>query len=241
MAEFIAEGLREASLTRAGDKRGQACAAISRLYYLLVELRELTRHMADAAQLAVDSGNPEIIAYHFHGIHRRIARLTNDFVETFTMLQDSLEIFAPDVAQALCAVSYSKSNLLWNITQYVVLDGSEASGVRKVQFLKPDERILNLDIGAFVQRLKNGEAERRAERFEWPDRLLYYGSTENAFSNEEITFANVEDAERFAALLREHGAVLSTGITALKQYIRETFTIDEVLYERVDIEPEIFA
>src|SRR5438477_9498678 len=143
-AEFIAKGLQEASLTRASDKRGQACAVISRLYYLLVELRELTRHMGDVAQAAVDSGKSEVIAYHFHGIHRRTARLTNDFVETFTMLQDSLEIFAPDVAQALRVVSYSKSNLLWNITQYVVLDGDEAQGVRRVRFMKPDERILNL-------------------------------------------------------------------------------------------------
>src|SRR5207253_6371736 len=118
---------------------------------------------------------------------------------------------------------------------YVILDGDEAQGVRRVQFLKPDERILNLDIGAFVQRLKNGEARRRAERFEWPDRLLYYGSTENAFSSEEVTFANVDDARRFAALLQEHGAVLSTGIASLKRYIRETFTIDEVLYEHLDI------
>src|SRR5438046_346911 len=134
IAEFIAKGLQEASLTRASDKRGQACAAISRLYYLLVELRELTRHMADVAQFAVDSGNPEIVAYHFHGMYRRIARLTNDFVETFTILQDALEIFAPDVAQALGAVSYSKSNLLWNITQYEFVDGNEAGGVRRVRF-----------------------------------------------------------------------------------------------------------
>jgi hypothetical protein len=41
-------------------------------------------------------------------------------------------------------------------------------------------------------------------------------------------------------MLEQHKKVLDHGIATLRDYIRATFTIDEVLYEGVKIEPAWF-
>jgi hypothetical protein len=241
IAEFLANELQSITIARATDKRGQACAALTRLYYLLVELESLTDEMQSVAEHAVASNVPELLAYRYQDVQRRIARFTNDFVETFTQLEEVLKIFAPEVAAALVPVSHSKCNLLWELSQFVVIEtDGEGSPLRKVTYLKPDERLLNLDIGAFAERLKSGQAQERAERFEWPDRLLFYGDVEGSFSSEELTFVENSEVCKFANMLKEHSQVLSTGIHALKDYIKSTFRLDEVLYERVKINPGWF-
>jgi hypothetical protein len=242
IAEFIGKGLQELSLKWATDKRGRACSSIVRLYYLLVELQSLAEHLHSRAELAIEKNNPSLLAFTFRDANRRISGFTNDLIETFTQLQEALEIFAPELTGALAAVVFSKSNLLWHISQYVIVDTDGVREARKFKYLKSDERLLNIDIGAFVKRLKSGELQtRRVERFEWPDRLLYFGSVSEGFSPAELTFVDINETKEFSEMLKEHINVLAVGTTTLKDYIRNTFTINEVLYERVEIEPGVFG
>jgi len=42
-------------------------------------------------------------------------------------------------------------------------------------------------------------------------------------------------------MLDQHRQVLDQGILALKDYIKNTCTVDQVLYEHVEIAPEAFG
>jgi hypothetical protein len=241
VVEFIARGLQSAQLTRAADKRGQSCRAMTRLYYLLVELSSLAGYMLRNAQQAVAQNDAAFLGYTFRDTKRRIQTTTNDFVETFCMLREALDIFAPDLVDALSAVMNWKFNLLWEISQYTIFeDDGPAVAVRRFKYLRPDERLLNLEIGAYAKSLTEGNATTRAEAFEWPETLLYSGRIQEAFDPAELSFVDVDEVRQFASMLERHKRVLDDGITALRNFLRETFTVDEVLYESVEIAPAWF-
>jgi hypothetical protein len=61
-AEFLAHQLGAKELARSQDKRGQACQMITRLYYLLVDLKSLTDCLHEAAKSAIESNDPTMLA-----------------------------------------------------------------------------------------------------------------------------------------------------------------------------------
>jgi hypothetical protein len=113
--------------------------------------------------------------------------------------------------------------------------------VRKFKYLKPNERLLNFDVGAYMNQLKNAGVKQRAARFEWPDTLLYNGSLDNTFSPAEVGFVDIEQLKDLSSMLEQHRQVLDRGTLTLKDYIKNTFTVDQVLYEHVEIAPEAFG
>jgi hypothetical protein len=241
IAELIAKYLQSKHLARDADKRGQACNSIVRLYYLLVDLKSLAEYVAESAKMAVRDGKPSLLAYTFRDTKRRIQSTSNDFVEAFHSIYQALEIFAPELGNALSAVTGWKLNLLWEISNYVVFEQeAEHLAIRKLKYLQPDERLLSLDIDSYVKRLVASEAAERAPRFEWPETLFYSGSLDG-FSPAQLEFVDFTELQNFATMLEQHIAVLNQGILALRKYIRTTFTIEEVLYEKIDIAPELFG
>jgi hypothetical protein len=242
IAEFLAQDLSKRKLARDSDKRGQACEAFTRLYYLLVDIEAITDYIRSGARDAAAQNRPDTIAFYIRDSLRRIKIASNDYIETFTMLNDPLEIYAPDLAEALRTVTGWKFNLLWEASKAYIVD-SENNGatVVKMRYLKPDDRLLEIDIGSYVARVANGEARLRAEHFEWPEVLLYRGDIKSVFKDVELDFLSVEDVRHFSEMLDGHAKALSAGKLALREYIRATFSIEEVLYERKQIEPSWFG
>lgn len=242
IAAFLAQDFAKRKLARDSDKRGQACEAFTRLYYLLVDLEAITDYVREGAHTAVKESHPDHIAYYIRDSLRRIKQTSNDYIETFTELAEPLEIFAPDVADALTSVTAWKFNILWEVSKaYLVESEHNGATVVKLRYLKPDDRLLEIDIAAYVERVATGAAKLRAEQFEWPETLLYRGDIKSAFKEVELDFLSIEDVQHFAELLDRHAEILRTGKTALKEYIRKTFTLEEVLFERKSISPSWFG
>lgn len=158
------------------------------------------------------------------------------------MLAEPLEIYAPELAEALRTVTAWKFNILWEVSKgYIVESEHNGATVVKMRYLKPEDRLLEIDIASYVGRVASGEAKLRAENFEWPDILLYGGDINSAFKEVELDFFSVEDVRHFAELLDRHAEALSAGKFALRDYIKNTFTIEEVLFEKKQIEPSWFG
>lgn len=242
IAEFLADDLSKRKFARDADKRGQACEAFTRLYYLLVDLQAITDYVREGARVALDEKHPEHVAFYIRDSLRRIKLTSNDYIETFTMLAEPLEIYAPEVAEALGTVTDMKFNILWEVSKaYIVETAHNGAEVVKMRYLKPEDRLLEIDIASYVARVTSGEAKLRAENFEWPDILLFRGDINSTFKEVELDFLSLEDVRQFAELLDRHAKALSAGKLALRDYIKKTFTIEEVLYERKNIEPSWFG
>lgn len=242
VAEFLAHQLGAKELARGSDKRGQACQMITRLYYLLVDLRSVTDYMIEGADLSIEHSSPSILASRFRDISGRVEKASNEFFETLGFLDEPLALFAPETADALAAITAWKGNLLWEISRAFIIERSPDGfhEILKVRYLRPKDRILEIDFGAYVERVRTGQVKVKPEQLEWPDDFLYGGSVTSAFEESEVSFASIEDVKQFSSLLRKHSKVLDSGISALKSFIQSKFTFDEVLYENKKIEPAFF-
>jgi hypothetical protein len=243
IATLLAKRLKSVNFNEAPDGRGGgACGSLTRLYYLLVDLKSLTGYISERAKFAVEHNNPLLFAFVLRNTKRRIQGGSNDFAETFYSLEKTLETFAPDMAGTLVAVANWKVNLLRKISESTVFEqDAEHLEVRKFKYLKPNERLLNFDADAYANQLKNAGVKQRAARFEWPDTLLYQGSLDNTFSPAELGFVDIEQLKELSSMLEQHRQVLDRGTLALKDYIKNTFTVDQILYENVEIAPEAFG
>jgi len=242
IAMLLAKRLKSVDLSGASDGRGPACASFTRLYYLLVELKSLTAYVSERAKFAIEHNNPVLFAFVLRNTKRRIQDGANDFAETFHSLEQTVDKFAPEMTGALSAVANWKVNLLQKICESTAFEqDAEHLEVRSLKYLKPNERLLKLDVEAYANQLKNAGVRPRAERFEWPDTLLYNGSLDDTFSTAELGFVDVEQLKELSSMLDEHRRILDRGILALKDYIKNTCTLDQVLYEQVEIAPEAFG
>jgi hypothetical protein len=242
VVEFLAGDLAKRKFSRDSDKKGQACEAFTRLYYLLVDLEAVTNYLREGAHAVVRDNHPEHIAYYVRDSLRRIKLSSNDYIETFTLLREPLEIFAPEVAKALRTVTAWKFNILWEVSNaFIVETADNGATVVRMNYLKPDERLLEIDLDAYVKRVATGEADRRAEHFEWPEILLYRGDVETAFQHAELNFVSLEDVKGFVEMLDRHASALANGKSALREFLRNNFTVEEILYETKRIEPSWFG
>ncbi len=149
IAMLLAKRLKSVDFNGALDGRGAACGSLTRLYYLLVELKSLTAYISERAKFAIEHNNPVLFAFVLRNTKRRIRDGANDFAETFHSLEQTLDKFVPDMAGALSAVASWKVNLLQRICESTVFEqDAEHLEVRKLKYLKPNERLLNLDVDA---------------------------------------------------------------------------------------------
>jgi len=242
IAMLLAKRLKSVDFDGALDGRGAACVSLTRLYYLLVELKSLTAYISERAKFAIEHNNPVLFAFVLRNTKRRIQDGANDFAETFHSLEQTVDKFAPEMTGALSAVANWKVNLLQKICESTAFEqDAEHLEVRSFKYLKPNERLLKLDVEAYANQLKNAGVRPRAERLEWPDTLLYSGSLDNTFSTAELGFVDIEQLKELSSMLDQHRQVLDRGILALKDYIKNTCTVDQVLYEQVEIAPEAFG
>jgi len=243
IAMLLAQRLKLVNFNEMADGRGGAVgASLTRLYYLLVDLKSLTAYISERAKFAVEQNNPLLFAFVLRNTKRRIQGGSNDFAETFHSLEKTLETLAPDMAGTLVAVANWKVNLLRKISESTVFEqDADHLEVRRFKYLKPNDRLLNFGVDAYVNQLKNAGVKQRAARFEWPDTLLYNGSLDNTFSPAELRFADTEQLKELSNMLEQHRLILDRGTLALKDYIKNTFTVDQVLYEQVEIAPEAFG
>ena len=60
LSEFLANELSKRKLARDADKKGQACEAFTRLYFLLADLQSITDFLEEGAKLATEQSHPYI-------------------------------------------------------------------------------------------------------------------------------------------------------------------------------------
>jgi hypothetical protein len=65
---------------------------------------------------------------------------------------------------------------------------------------------------------------------EWPANMLAWSEFTEGFHEEVIEVADVEAVRRFRQVLADHGAVLASAREKLREFIKDKFNVDEVLY-----------
>lgn len=207
------------------DKRKKACRALTKLYYCVQTLDDVTDEFYESFNSFESSGISEAMVNALNNNAYKINLASNMFIELGEELHAGLEIIDPALADSCGALYISKFDFLTFMSNSVEWVHRDSNSYLKVK--APLESMLDVDLEQQYQeisiRLKDNET------FDWPSTAL-----DDFSSNTEvlkISFENDDAAKKLKKHLDSHRALLKSSKESLRNLLKDNFSIEEVLFQ----------
>jgi len=207
------------------DKRKKACRSLTKLYYCVQALDEITDDMIEEFERAEKEND---VTWFINAIARnayRIENISNMFIDLGHDLYGGLQIIDPALAETCTLLYVGKFDFLSYMSNSV--GWVERDGKRVLHLMKPDVTILNEDIESYYEKHRN-RLEKQNKEY-WPD-----GSFDHFYEHFEDIVIDVEDFEgvkELMDLIKNHNKILKKGKEQLRLLLRDSFSIEEILFQ----------
>lgn len=222
---FVAEKAVTGIANLALDKRKKACRALTKLYYCVQALDDVTESVFQTVNgfRSTKTGEAWAVMNALNNHMHEVALASNMFIDLGHELHGGLEIIDPALAKCCDALYITKFDFLTEMSETIEWNrsGNESRIVIKMprRVVEPEA----LERG-YVETI---EAYRRGEKAYWPDTWTdSIGPTEII-----LTWENNEAAAEFLQRLTEHRRCLADAKQMLRELLRKSFTVDELLFQ----------
>ena len=214
------------------DKRKKACRSLTKLYYCIQALDEVTDYFEISLKSLEDSGDstPLIHALSNNSYHIELA--TNMFIDLGCELHDGLEIIDPTLAKCCHLLYISKFDFLSYLSNYVKIENG--NGKISVIVKQPKGIIESVDLESLYAETKKA-MKGNNEKFYWPSSAL--DDFRNDFEDISISFENDETTKQLHSMIREQNKKLKEAKEKLRVLLKDSFSIEEILFQS-DSKPE---
>ena len=207
------------------DKRKKACRSLTKLYYSVQALDDATESIFRTASNLRSTTTGEAFAVmnamnnHMH----EVALATNMFVDLGGELHAGLEILDPALADCCGALYVSKFDFLSEMSNAIAWDHSGGNGrlIIKMPRRTVETGSLGKSYAAVVAALQRGD------KTYWPDTW----SPTDEPTEVILTWEDDAGAAHFLQRLAEHRAVLAQAKEKLRQLLKASFSIEELLFQ----------
>jgi len=230
---FLAEKLASKKLDDLGDRKASACEALMRTYISIAEIEGSTSQILHDARATLEDGNVGRFEQAVRLKEGELRFRTTELAQATVQLGPILEIFDPTLHLCLMSVCAWKFNILYEASRSVVIEKEEGRAtIAKVRFKKPLDRLLEIDMEEHYRWLKTHPNHAHWEDLEWPQTLLINNKIEDAFVDSEIAMdeSGLQTIEDLVRVLGPHMKQLSNARKKLREMIRTSFDIGDVLY-----------
>ncbi len=207
------------------DKRRKACRSLTKLYYAVQALDEVTESIFTTVNefRSTESGEAYAVINALNNHMHEVALASNMFVDIGYELYSGLEIIDPALAACCDALYISKFDFLSEMSHTVELDrsASERRIVVKMPSRTTDANVLE---GGYMQVL---DAYRRGDKHYWPDTWVQSEEPQQIV----LTWENNTAANAFLSRLAEHRVVLVEAKSKLRDLLKSSFKIEELLFQ----------
>ncbi|HWA27433.1 MAG TPA: hypothetical protein VG734_17390 [Lacunisphaera sp.] len=209
------------------DKRKKACRALTKLYYCVQTLDDVTAEFLATFQEFRRSGDSDARALlHSLNNHRyEVVVATNLFIDLGRELQPGLKIIDPALAQCCHTLYVGKFDFLTFMSQAIEWD---RTGDKQQILVKVSrDTVESVDLNAMFAATK--EALGRGGELYWSESVL--DDFTAGFEEVAITWENEEAAQQLHAKLVRQNAGLREAKERLRILIKDNFTLEEVLFQ----------
>jgi hypothetical protein len=222
---FVAQKAASRIFSLASDKRKKACRALTKLYYCVQALDDVTESIFHTASSFRSTKTGEAFAVmnalnnHMH----EVALASNMFIDLGHELRAGLEIIDPALAQCCDALYVSKFDFLTEMSRSLEWNRSGKEG--RIVIKMPSRTVESemLERG-YAETL---EAYQRGEKAYWPD--TWAESTEPP--EIILTWEYHAAAAEFLQRLADHRKCLVDAKKMLRELLSKNFTVDELLFQ----------
>jgi len=225
IVSFIVEKSAGKAYFLATDKRKQACRSLTKLYFCLQSLDEVTDAFLKTFDDFRSMGRGESLFHAVNNHSRDIELASNMFIDLSRELEEGLELIDPALAKCCHLLYWGKFDFLYYLSTSI-----ETKRVDKkwnVVLKRPLKEIESVDMEAMYSQTK---AEMKgSDRFYWPDSAFSQFSEQ--FEDVVVTAEDVETAALIYDMLKRQNMLLKEAKEALRVLIKESFSVEEILFQ----------
>lgn len=222
---FIVQKAASKLMELSFDKRRKACRSLTKLYYALQALDDVTENIFKTVAdfRSTKSGEAYAVMNSLNNHMHEVALASNMFIDLGYELRAGLEIIDPALADCCDALYVTKFDFLNEMSDTVEWDRSTTPShiVVKMPRRTTDENSLE---SGYTQAL---DAYRRGEKHYWPDTWK-----QNDIPNKVIlTWEDNAGAENFLKRISEHRTILIEAKNSLRDLLKSSFNVEELLFQ----------
>ena len=207
------------------SKRQQSCRYLVKLYYAVQSLEEVTGRVVSSTERNSENGPAAALIRVLIEEQDAIEFSSNAFVDLARELQRGLALLDPPLHQLCRSIYRGKADFLRYMSFGLRPDFS--GGGAQVVLCIPNERLLSTDFeSAYTQSCQVVAA---GNEYYWPAGAFEYI---HDCDEVEISSESNEAAKRVTSFLRSHHASLVTASERLRVLLKESFTIEELLFHK---------
>ena len=211
------------------DDRRKAARKFLCLYYAVSDLEILSKEVAVELRAIIQEKDPTLSREWFRDISAAIDETSQRFLEATQGLLEILRIFDPVLADTVSSLEAHKFSFL-----LIAARGFETVGDKnestEIEYTRPSDQLSSLDL---MENYNWYAAQRpldHSKTIEWPSGvMLSFVADETDIRNERLNLRDAESMNRLADLLEHHLKSLSEARESLTKFLRENFTIDDLL------------
>ncbi|RZD22222.1 hypothetical protein [Pseudoalteromonas sp. MEBiC 03485] len=207
------------------DKRKKACRSLTKLYYCVQTLDDVTEEFYQTLEDFDDWGDAKAMINALNNNASKLEQASNMFIELGQELRGGLEIIDPVLANCCNALYISKSDFLSFMSNSIEFDRTNEVATIKVK--TPSDEMLNVDLNKKYDETKIAFAENDITY--WPSSALddFYEEV----SMVTISFDDMQSAQRLKTHIDKHRKLLGSAKVSLRELLKDNFSIEEVLFQ----------
>lgn len=207
------------------DKRRKACRSLTKLYYCIQCLDDVTENFLRTIDGFQKSGNAFAVVNALNNHAHEVELATNMFVDLGHELYGGLEIIDPALAECCHALYIGKFDFLTFMSNSIHWDRSTSPA--KILIKIPLGKMESVDMESMYR--DTTTALQSGEKHYWPSSAFDEFSTD--FEELSIGFENEEAATQLREMVVRQNAILKDAKERLRCLIKDSFSIEEVLFQ----------
>lgn len=207
------------------DKRKKACRSLTKLYYCVQALDDVTEEFYKTLEDFQNVGDAQAMVNALNNNAYKVEQASNMFIELGDELHGGLEIIDPALANCCNSLYVSKFDFLSFMSNSIEWDRSDAVATMKVK--TPSDEMLNVDLDRAYDETKLALAQ--GDTNYWPSSAL--DDFQELVSTVTISFDDNESAQRLKLHIDKHKVLLRSAKDSLRELLKDNFSIEEVLFQ----------
>ncbi|MDX7838046.1 hypothetical protein SJS76_00565 [Aeromonas caviae] len=207
------------------DKRKKACRSLTKLYYCVQVLDDVTEEFYGTLKDFENGGDAHAMVHALNNNGYKAEQASNMFIELGEELHAGLEIIDPTLASCCNSLYVSKFDFLSFMSNSIEWDRSNEVATIKVK--TPSDEMLNVDLDNKYNETKLALA--KGDTHYWPSSAL--DDFHEQVRTITISFDDMDSAQRLKLHIDKHRTLLRTAKNSLRELLKDNFSIEEVLFQ----------
>lgn len=227
LINFMLEKVLGKQIELTMDDRRKAARQFLSLYHSVSDLEVLSKEIVAEMRYMSTANDPTIISEWLDNISCTVDETSQRFLESTQGLRSVLQIFDPVLADTLSALEANKfSFLLEAATGFKAHKDKESQEIEYTYpVVKPGEEVL---VQSYEWHSNHFPID-TTRPIEWPDGVLLNFVDPDDVKTGRVRLKDPDSVLQFANLLEQHAQCLADARTALADFLRQRFNIEDLL------------